>query len=48
MPFKDYLLNVRIGYACKLLAEGSMNVSGIVYDSGFKNIANFNRQFKFD
>ena len=24
MPFKDYLLNVRIGYACKQLTEGSM------------------------
>ena len=46
MPFKDYLLNVRIGYACKLLAEGSMNISEIAYDSGFENIANFNRQFK--
>jgi AraC-like DNA-binding protein len=46
MPFKDYLLNVRIGYACKLLTEGSHNISGIAYDSGFGNISNFNRQFK--
>ena len=46
MPFKDYLLNVRIGYACKLLAEESMNVAEIAYDSGFENLSNFNRQFK--
>lgn len=46
MPFKDYLLNVRIGYACKLLTEGSMQISEIAYDSGFENISNFNRQFK--
>jgi AraC-like DNA-binding protein len=46
MPFKDYLLNVRIGYACKLLSEGSMHISEIAYDSGFENLSNFNRQFK--
>ncbi len=46
MPFKDYLLNVRVGYACKLLTENTMNVSEIAYASGFENLANFNRQFK--
>ena len=46
MPFKDYLLNVRVGYACKLLTEGIMNISEIAYDSGFENLSNFNRQFK--
>jgi AraC-like DNA-binding protein len=46
MPFKDYLLNIRVGYACKLLTEASQNISGIAYDSGFGNISNFNRQFK--
>lgn len=46
MPFKDYLLNVRIGYACKLLVDGTMAISEIAYDSGFENIANFNRQFR--
>jgi AraC-like DNA-binding protein len=46
MPFKDYLLNIRVGYACKLLTDKSQNISGIAYDSGFGNISNFNRQFK--
>ena len=46
MPFKDYLLNVRVGYACKLITVASQNISGIAYDSGFGNISNFNRQFK--
>lgn len=46
MPFKDYLLNIRIGYACKLLTDPSQNISGIAYESGFENISNFNRQFK--
>jgi AraC-like DNA-binding protein len=46
MSFKDYLLNLRVGYACKLLTDKSQNISGIAYDSGFGNISNFNRQFK--
>lgn len=46
MPFKDFLLNIRVGYACKLLTYSSNNISGIAYESGFENISNFNRQFK--
>ncbi len=46
MPFKDYLLNIRVGYACKLLTHSTQNISGIAYNSGFGNISNFNRQFK--
>jgi AraC-like DNA-binding protein len=46
MSYKDYLLKVRVGYACKLLAEESMHISEIAYDSGFENLSNFNRQFK--
>lgn len=46
MPFKDYLLNIRVGYACKLLREERLNISGVAYSSGFENISNFNRQFK--
>ena len=46
LPFKDYLLNIRIGYACKLLIDETLNISQIAYDCGFENISNFNRQFK--
>ena len=46
MSFKDYLLNIRVGYSCKLLAEGTHNISSIAYQSGFGNLSNFNRQFK--
>jgi len=46
LPFKDYLLNIRIGYACKLLIDETQNISQIAYDCGFENISNFNRQFK--
>ncbi len=42
-----FLSELRIEYACKLI-EGSQELSilDIAYRSGFKNISNFNRQFK--
>jgi AraC-like DNA-binding protein len=46
MTFKDYLLSVRVGYACKLLTDSAQNISRVAYKSGFENISNFNRQFK--
>ncbi len=46
MSFKDYLLSVRVGYACKLLSEGTSQISQVAYESGFENLSNFNRQFK--
>jgi len=46
MTFKEYLLKVRIGYACKLLTDPNQSISSIAYESGFENISNFNRQFK--
>ncbi|WP_040679906.1 AraC family transcriptional regulator [Niabella aurantiaca] len=44
--FVEYLNTVRVGYACKLIAEKNKNVVEIAYECGFKNLANFNRQFK--
>ncbi|MGN7515836.1 MAG: AraC family transcriptional regulator [Allomuricauda sp.] len=44
--FKEYVNEVRIGYACKLLSEHQYNITRICYESGFNNISNFNRQFK--
>lgn len=46
MTFKEYLLQTRIGYACKLLQEHDLNIAEIAYQSGFENLSNFNRQFK--
>lgn len=46
MTFKEYLLNVRVGYACKLLTDDNLNISQIAYTCGFENLSNFNRQFK--
>lgn len=46
MPFKSYLMNIRVGYACRLLIDATLDISEIAYDSGFENLSNFNRQFK--
>ena len=46
MTFKKYLLRIRIGYACQLLLDGSLNISQIGYESGFNNLSNFNRHFR--
>lgn len=42
----DFLNEVRIGYACKLLTDNSQTtVEGTCYESGFNTLANFNKQF---
>lgn len=46
MTFKEYLLDLRVGYACKLLTESTQIISEIAFICGFENISNFNRQFK--
>lgn len=42
----QFLLEVRIGYACKLLIENNISISQVGYTCGFNNLSNFNRQFK--
>lgn len=44
--FIDYLNDIRIGHASKLLYETTHTVSEVCYASGFNNISNFNRIFK--
>jgi AraC-like DNA-binding protein len=44
--FSQFVNELRISYACKLLMENNFNVSQICYESGFNNLSNFNRQFK--
>ncbi len=43
----NFLLDIRIGNACKLLAKKTdLNIAEISYKSGFNNLTNFNRKFK--
>ena len=44
--FSRYLIEIRIGFACKLLMENKLNISIICYESGFNNLSNFNKQFR--
>ena len=44
--YSQFLLELRIGHACKLLAETSLSVAQVCYESGFNNFANFNKYFK--
>ncbi len=45
--FSQYLNEIRIGYACKLLLESEgQSISNIAYECGYNNASNFNRQFK--
>ena len=42
----DYIIDVRVGVAARLLVDTSTSVSEICYASGFNNLSNFNRTFK--
>lgn len=42
----ESLQEIRIGFACKLLINSSLSITQIAYECGYKNIANFNRQFR--
>lgn len=41
----DFLNEIRIGHACKLLIDTQKTVLEVCYDSGFNTLANFNKQF---
>lgn len=44
--FSDYVTEIRIGHACRLLMENNFSISEISYQSGFDNLSNFYRHFK--
>ncbi|MCD7962936.1 MAG: AraC family transcriptional regulator [Rikenellaceae bacterium] len=44
--FTEYLLELRVGYACKLLLLKDMNISQICIECGFETVSHFNRIFK--
>jgi len=44
--FMDYVKNVRIGIAAKLLAETNKQITHICYECGYRNLANFNHYFR--
>jgi len=44
--FTQFVNEVRITHACKLLSETSRAISDICFECGFNNFAHFNNQFK--
>ena len=44
--FVQYVNEIRVEYACKLLMERVDTINQIAHKSGFENISNFNTQFK--
>ncbi len=44
--FSEFVAEVRIGHACKLLTGSSLSITQVSYDSGYRTLSNFNRQFK--
>ena len=42
----DYILDIRLGYATRLLVDSARTIAEICYDCGFNNLSNFNRMFK--
>jgi AraC-like DNA-binding protein len=44
--FSQFVTEIRIEHACKLLVQDKMSISAVSLESGFNNLSNFNRQFK--
>ena len=42
----DYIVDIRLGFAARMLVDTSKNISEICYECGFNNLSNFNRTFK--
>ncbi|MES2276575.1 MAG: AraC family transcriptional regulator [Bacteroidota bacterium] len=42
----QFVNEIRIGHACKLLMENDESISQIAYECGFNNVSNFNHFFK--
>lgn len=44
--FNQFLTEIRINYAKRLLMEGDRRIAEIGYECGYNNLSNFNRQFR--
>lgn len=42
----DYITDIRIGHAGRMLVDTQQTIAEICYDCGFNNLSNFNRTFK--
>lgn len=44
--FSNFLIEIRVGIACRLLIENKLSIKQICYESGFNNVASFHKYFK--
>ena len=42
----DYIVEIRLGYAIRLLIDSNRTIAEVCYDCGFNNLSHFNRMFK--
>ena len=42
----DYIIDLRLGYASRMLVDSTHSIAEIGYGCGFNNLSNFNRIFK--
>ncbi|MBR4239865.1 MAG: helix-turn-helix domain-containing protein [Prevotella sp.] len=42
----DYIIDIRLGYASRMLVDTAESISKISFECGFNNLSNFNRVFK--
>ena len=42
----EYIVDIRLGHAARLLVDTTQTVSEICYDTGFNTLCNFNRLFR--
>ncbi|MGJ8682733.1 AraC family transcriptional regulator [Paraglaciecola sp.] len=46
ITYVAFVNNLRVNKACQLLIECKLDITQVSFESGFKNISNFNRQFQ--
>lgn len=42
----DFLIQVRVNFACQMIVEDKYSIAAICFECGFNNVANFYRHFK--
>jgi AraC-like DNA-binding protein len=45
-PYSQFLIELRVSHACKLLAERRLSIAQVCYESGFNQFSGFNKYFK--
>ena len=44
--YSQFLIEIRVGHACKLLIENNLSIKQLCYASGFNNFTSFHKYFK--